>query len=178
LETLTTPDREFELLMSENWPWLERRDWGDGLDDHGHDGDSILDPHAWLNPQVAMVWTRHIAFAFGSLDPENEVAYLANAGATVVRLVELNQEIEAQMGDLPREGFWFRMMPVSTLGSVTMCRPLERFRSAMRPAPILPRSPNCAIWCAKGAVPARQSPPPWARHLHRDQSTTNKLYVR
>jgi ABC-type Zn uptake system ZnuABC Zn-binding protein ZnuA len=63
--------------MSENWPWLERRDWGDGHDDNGHDGDSILDPHAWLNPQVAMVWTRHIAFAFGSLDPENEAAYLA-----------------------------------------------------------------------------------------------------
>jgi zinc transport system substrate-binding protein len=77
LETFTTPDCEFELLMSENWPWLERRDWGDGHGDHGHDEDRILDPHAWLNPQVAMAWTRHIAFALRSLDPENEAAYLA-----------------------------------------------------------------------------------------------------
>nr|WP_051076394.1 zinc ABC transporter substrate-binding protein [Octadecabacter arcticus] len=28
LETLTTSDNEFELLASENWPSLERRDWG------------------------------------------------------------------------------------------------------------------------------------------------------
>jgi zinc transport system substrate-binding protein len=57
LETLTTPDQEFELLASENWPSLERRDWGDDHDDHGHDDhgdddddddddDGILDPHA------------------------------------------------------------------------------------------------------------------------------------
>jgi zinc transport system substrate-binding protein len=109
LETLTTSDNEFELLASENWPSLERRDWGDdhddhGHDDHGHDDDSVLDPHAWLNPQVAMVWTRHIALALRSLDPENEAAYLANADATVARLIQLDQEIAAQMADLPRGG--------------------------------------------------------------------------
>jgi zinc transport system substrate-binding protein len=112
LETLTTSDNEFELLASENWPSLERRDWGDDHDDHGHDDhgdgddddDSILDPHAWLNPQVAMVWTRHIAFALRNLNPENEAADLANADATVARLVKLDQEIAAQMADLPRGG--------------------------------------------------------------------------
>jgi zinc transport system substrate-binding protein len=76
----------------------------DDHEEHGNDDESILDPHAWLNPQVAMVWTRHIAFALRILDPENEAAYLANANATVERLVKLDQDITAQLADVARGG--------------------------------------------------------------------------
>jgi len=38
------------------------------------------DPHAWLDPQNAIVWVRTIAETLSALDPDNAAAYRANAG--------------------------------------------------------------------------------------------------
>jgi len=107
IETLSVQDRSFELLGSELWPSLELRDWDDEHDNEEQDEHDLLDettvdPHAWLNPQVAMAWTRNIAFTLGMTDPDNEAVYLANADATIARLVQLDADIEAMLADVPR----------------------------------------------------------------------------
>lgn len=65
-----------------------------GHDDHGHDhsGD---DPHAWLDPVNAAVWTRAIAAALAEADPENAATYAANAQAALAELDTLSAEIAA-----------------------------------------------------------------------------------
>lgn len=44
-----------------------------------HDGGG-LDPHAWLDPDNALLWTDAIAAELSRLDPENAARYAANAG--------------------------------------------------------------------------------------------------
>ena len=102
LENLTPEEKRFSLLRSEMWPWLVRRDWDGDHDDHTHNDDSSVDPHAWLNPEVAMVWTRNIAFALRVMDPENDAIYLDNAAATIERLIQLDRDIAAQLAEVPR----------------------------------------------------------------------------
>ena len=51
---------------------------GDEEQDHSHAG---LDPHAWLDPQNAMVWLDKIAATLSDLDPENAETYASNAEA-------------------------------------------------------------------------------------------------
>ncbi len=104
LATLAAEEQSFELLRSEDWPMQQRRDWDD---DHDHDDDqdhdeSSVDPHAWLDPQVAVAWTRNIATTLRLMDPENEVTYMANADATVARLTRLDAQIEAMLAEVPR----------------------------------------------------------------------------
>jgi len=41
-----------------------------GDDHHGHDHDGV-DPHAWLDPDNARLWLRHIADKLASMDPAN-----------------------------------------------------------------------------------------------------------
>nr|WP_253949318.1 zinc ABC transporter substrate-binding protein [Mangrovicoccus sp. HB161399] len=49
-----------------------------GQEAHGHHG---FDPHAWLDPENAMLWLDAISAELGRLDPENAGAYEANAAA-------------------------------------------------------------------------------------------------
>lgn len=48
--------------------------------DHGHDhAEGAADPHAWLDPQNAIVWLDGIANELARIDPENAATYRANA---------------------------------------------------------------------------------------------------
>ncbi len=44
------------------------------------------DPHAWLDPQNAIIWVRTIAETLSALDPDNAAAYRANAGTAVATI--------------------------------------------------------------------------------------------
>jgi zinc transport system substrate-binding protein len=49
-------------------------------------GGGATDPHAWLDPQNAIVWVRTIAETLSALDPDNAATYRANAGAAVATI--------------------------------------------------------------------------------------------
>lgn len=60
-------------------------DGHDDHDDHGHDHHG-LDPHAWLNPDNALVWLDAIADALARIDPARAETYAANAAAGRARI--------------------------------------------------------------------------------------------
>ena len=68
----------------------------DHSDDHGHSHDhDTLDPHAWLDPQNAVHWTRLIAERLSALDPQNAATYAANADAARDEISNARAEIAA-----------------------------------------------------------------------------------
>jgi len=71
-----------------------------GHDDHGHDHGHGADPHAWLDPVNAKLWTRAIADALAEADPANAALYDENAAAAEVELDALIAETEARLAPL------------------------------------------------------------------------------
>lgn len=110
-ESLTNlaPDApQLVLLDSEGWDPLEARDVAvfgghdhDDHDDHAEGGNTKLDPHAWLDPQIAQVWVISIAAALSEADPENEALYGSNALATIADLRALEGEVSAILDAAP-----------------------------------------------------------------------------
>jgi len=76
----------------------------DHHDDHGHDHDGV-DPHAWLSPSNAAVWIDAIAAELTAADPENAVAYRANAAVAKSGLDALNTDITATLAPVHGKGF-------------------------------------------------------------------------
>ncbi|MEL7213565.1 MAG: zinc ABC transporter substrate-binding protein [Pseudomonadota bacterium] len=58
--------------------------------DHAHDG---VDPHAWLDPANALLWTDLIAATLSEMDPDNAAAYAANAEAARTEITAAKAEI-------------------------------------------------------------------------------------
>lgn len=52
-----------------------------GEDDHDHDTDHAVDPHAWLDPENGKAWLSAIAGILTEADAENAETYAANADA-------------------------------------------------------------------------------------------------
>ncbi|MEO1549085.1 MAG: zinc ABC transporter substrate-binding protein [Pseudomonadota bacterium] len=72
----------------------DHKDGDDHADHHGHDhGD--LDPHAWLDPRIAVLWVAAIAEHLAEQDPQNAAAYQANAAQVTTELEALTAELEA-----------------------------------------------------------------------------------
>ncbi|WP_375280379.1 zinc ABC transporter substrate-binding protein [Pseudooctadecabacter sp.] len=69
--------------------------------DHDEHSDARLDPHAWLDPQVAQAWVTLIATQLSDLDPDNAATYAANATAAVADLAALETEITARLAAAP-----------------------------------------------------------------------------
>lgn len=90
-----------------------RRAFAEGdAHDHDHeaehaDGDdhSGTDPHAWLDPQNAMVWTGLIAAELSRLDPEHAATYAANAEAARARITALDTALAAQLAPFSDKPF-------------------------------------------------------------------------
>ncbi|TCP44282.1 zinc ABC transporter substrate-binding protein [Rhodovulum marinum] len=74
-------------------------------DDHGHaHAKSGLDPHAWLDPENARVWTRLIAAKLADRDPDNAAVYATNAQATLAAIDAAEAQVRATLapvGDAP-----------------------------------------------------------------------------
>lgn len=74
-------------------------DEAEGHEGHSHEG---LDPHAWLAPANARVWTEAIAAELSRLDPEHAATYAANAAAAVETINALDAEVGATL--VPAKG--------------------------------------------------------------------------
>ena len=81
----------------------EEDDHGDeaksGGHGHGHD-EGGLDPHAWLDPYIALQWIDIIADILMSEDPTNQQIYLSNAEQAKAKILELDQDIKDRLHDL------------------------------------------------------------------------------
>ncbi|MBH1974160.1 MAG: zinc ABC transporter substrate-binding protein, partial [Rhodobacteraceae bacterium] len=69
---------------------------------HDHHGE---DPHAWMNPQNAIVWTGLIADQLSQLDPEHAATYAANATTAKARITALDTELAAALAPIADKGF-------------------------------------------------------------------------
>lgn len=67
-------------------------------DEHGHDH-SGTDPHAWLDPQNAIIWLDLIAHTLSEIDPDNAQTYADNAALSHVALEDLIKRIDVQLAD-------------------------------------------------------------------------------
>lgn len=74
----------------------------DDHDDHSHSG---LDPHAWLDPTNAQVWTAAIAEQLAERDPDNAATYRANAEAADQQIAALDGRLEAQLAPIHDKPF-------------------------------------------------------------------------
>lgn len=106
--TLADVDGLNRLEQREGGPF-EAHSHGDGHDDHdehehehehGHDHDEHaeeVNPHFWLDPNNAIVWTGAIAKTLGDLDPANAATYQTNADRQVAALKALETELKATL---------------------------------------------------------------------------------
>ena len=72
----------------------EKRAHGEA--DH-HDDEHAFDPHLWLDPLNASLWTGVIARELGEADPGNREKYEANARRLKARLDALHRELEGAL---------------------------------------------------------------------------------
>lgn len=63
------------------------------------------DPHAWLDPEVAVFWVQSIRDTLSTTDPDNAAAYAANADRTLAGLSSLRSQITATLAEVPG-GTW------------------------------------------------------------------------
>lgn len=80
IETLAGNASRLELLEVEGTHLIEIGE-DEGHDDHGHEvhAHSGTDPHAWLDPDNALIWLDAIARALSDADPDNSTRYQSNA---------------------------------------------------------------------------------------------------
>ena len=71
-------------------------------DDHDHAG---RDPHAWLDPQNGIAWTRAIAETLAVRDPDNAALYAANAAEAIARVETAEAALQARLA--PAQGKQF-----------------------------------------------------------------------
>jgi zinc transport system substrate-binding protein len=97
-----------------------------GDEDHAHAG---IDPHAWLDPENAKVWTAAIAVALAAADPANAATYAANADAAKARIDAAVAEAAATLApahDRPivvfhdAYGYFARAFDVDIAGSIAL----------------------------------------------------------
>ncbi len=67
--------------------------------------DGAVDPHAWLDPQVAAAWTEAIAEALAHLDPENAATYRQNATGQMAVLLVLDAQIADDLAPFAERPF-------------------------------------------------------------------------
>ncbi len=118
IETLAGNAATVELVELGDWPSLPLRDMShfwksedgehhDDHDDHGHDDHDhgSIDPHAWLDPMVAVAWLGQIAQVLAESDPDNAETYLQNADQAAQMLNELSAQITADLAPFTATDF-------------------------------------------------------------------------
>lgn len=75
--------------------------WAEGdSHDHGHEKESGLDAHIWLDPRNAAAMTRAIADTLAKVDPPRAARYRANAAGQIARIERLEQRLAGALGAL------------------------------------------------------------------------------
>lgn len=80
-------------------PFREEEGFGHAGDEHAaeHDAHEGADPHAWLDPDNALLWLDVIAAALAEADPDNAVRYRANAEAGQAAIADAVRAAEAEL---------------------------------------------------------------------------------
>lgn len=103
-------------------------DQGHAHDAHHHDHGDI-DPHAWLDPDNAVLWLGAIAERLATMDPDNAATYRANAVAAQERIVALTAELETLLAPArgtgvvvyhDAYGYLASRFDLNLLGSITL----------------------------------------------------------
>ncbi|MBH0099988.1 metal ABC transporter substrate-binding protein [Salinibacterium sp. NSLL150] len=63
--------------------------------------EGLPNPHAWMSPLNAQIYVDNMEAAFAELDPENAADYAANAEAYKAELQLVNDELTAELAELP-----------------------------------------------------------------------------
>lgn len=102
--TQSLPMREAEVLEAESDHDHDHdHDKADKADDHaghdhaGHDHHGDVDPHGWLSPSNAVLWSGLIAHQLGQIDPANAATYDANWNGFRTEMETLEQELGAML---------------------------------------------------------------------------------
>ena len=74
-----------------------------GHEDHAHDG--AIDPHAWLDPDNAVLWLTAIAEELAAADPDHAQTYRRNAENAAWQVEQLADQIEADFAATPPPAF-------------------------------------------------------------------------
>ncbi len=74
-----------------------------GHEDHAHDG--AIDPHAWLDPDNAVLWLTAIAEELAAADPDHAQTYRRNATNAARQVEQLADQIEADFAATPPPAF-------------------------------------------------------------------------
>lgn len=97
------------LITVLDLPQLNRLPMREGVnwESHAHEdhGQSVIDPHVWLNPQNAIVITQQFANTFSQLDPQNASLYQANAKKRVDTINSLDKQLQAQLKPIQNNAF-------------------------------------------------------------------------
>ena len=94
LEANTTDTTQVELLPhADANPNAHTVEPTGDHDDHHH----RIDPHAWLNPDNALVWLQVISTALRQADPENAEIYAANAREAQNAIQSLSKLVASQL---------------------------------------------------------------------------------
>uniref|UniRef100_UPI004047FC30 zinc ABC transporter substrate-binding protein n=2 Tax=Yoonia sp. TaxID=2212373 RepID=UPI004047FC30 len=88
------------LTLLDTDGWTPRRVSVDGDPELGG-----IDPHAWLDPQIAAIWVERIAEVLATADPENADTYAQNAQAAAAEFAQLSETVAAQMATVSTQGF-------------------------------------------------------------------------
>lgn len=81
-------------------------DHGDHADEHDHDHDhSGTDPHAWLNPDNALIWLDAIAQSLARADPGHAETYAANAANAHREITALDAELRTELAPFADKSF-------------------------------------------------------------------------
>lgn len=71
-------------------------------EEHSHaEGGGDMDPHVWNDLRNGVIFVEHIVEGLSAADPANAATYAANGAAYEAKLVALDGEIRARIGDLP-----------------------------------------------------------------------------
>jgi zinc transport system substrate-binding protein len=111
IASLAPDTPQLALLGTGGWNPLPQRE-GTDLHAHGEDGhvhvahhDVATDPHAWLDPLVAMAWLGHIGEALAKADPANADTYRANSQSAAAGMVRLRDDLRARLAPLSGTGY-------------------------------------------------------------------------
>jgi manganese/iron transport system substrate-binding protein len=63
-------------------------------------------PHAWMSPEVAVIYVENIRDALSNADPDNAGTYAANAEDYIAEIRALAEPIRARLAAIPEERRW------------------------------------------------------------------------
>jgi zinc transport system substrate-binding protein len=98
LQTLAANSTQISLLKVLNTVHHEMRDSNvfGTTHDHDHDHEQV-DPHAWMDPQNAIIWLDHIADKLGAQNIESKQLYKTNSERAKLEIHDIEEQVILQL---------------------------------------------------------------------------------